>query len=160
MPSYRHPVPAGPRRWAFALAAAALASSPAAGASEGSRPPEPPAAERPATPPATSPAPAGPVPVDTIVVRASDPRPSPRRPAVHIDLSLRDADLVEVLRSFARLGGFDLVVDPRVKGTVTVELHDVPWDRALAVILRTHGLAAEVDDRIVAVGPLPGLGPR
>jgi type IV pilus assembly protein PilQ len=100
------------------------------------------------------------VPVDTIVVRASDPRPSLRRPAVHIDLSLRDADLVEVLRSFARLGGFDLVVDPRVKGTVTVELHDVPWDRALAVILRTHGLAAEVDDRIVAVGPLPGLGPR
>jgi type IV pilus assembly protein PilQ len=43
-----------------------------------------------------------------------------------------------------------------VKGRVTVELRDVPWDAALAVILRTHGLAAEVDGRIVSVAPLPG----
>jgi type II secretory pathway component HofQ len=42
-----------------------------------------------------------------------------------------------------------------VKGKVTVELRDVPWDAALVTILRTHGLAAEVDGRIVSVAPQP-----
>jgi type IV pilus assembly protein PilQ len=66
-----------------------------------------------------------------------------------ISLSLRDAPLPEVLRAFAQLAGFNLVLDPRIQqGTVTVELKDVPWDLALYVILKTHGLGAEVDGRL------------
>jgi type IV pilus assembly protein PilQ len=60
-----------------------------------------------------------------------------------ISLSLKEADLREVLRSFAKLGRFNLVLDPGIQGKVTVELHDVPWDQALSVILEAHGLAAE-----------------
>ncbi|HEX2163724.1 MAG TPA: secretin and TonB N-terminal domain-containing protein, partial [Thermoanaerobaculia bacterium] len=105
-----------------------------------------------------------PVPQHTVVVRppgaAPRQRTAPLHPVEKIDLSLRDADLVEVLRSFAVLGGFDLVVDPGVAGTVTVELKDVEWPLALAAILRTHGLAAEIDGRVVGVRPLPGLPPR
>ena len=78
-----------------------------------------------------------------------------------ISLSLKDADLVEVLRSFARLGRLNLIIDPSVSGyrrtgsadgKVTVELHDVPWDHALSVILKTHRLGAELDGRVLAVG--------
>lgn len=95
-----------------------------------------------------------PLPIETVIVRPR-PEPPPPRPPQTISLSLREADLVEVLRSFARLGGFNLVIDPTVKGTVTVELKDVRWELALAVILRTHGLAAEIDGRVVAIRPLP-----
>ena len=71
-----------------------------------------------------------------------------------ISLSLRDAPLTEVLRAFAQIAGFNLVLDPRIpQGTVTVELKDVPWDQALSVILKTHGLAAEVDGRLWRVAP-------
>lgn len=70
-----------------------------------------------------------------------------------VSLSLKDADLVEVLRSFARLGDINLVIDPSVQGTVTVELQDVPWDQALSVILKTHRLGAEIDGRILTVAP-------
>lgn len=70
-----------------------------------------------------------------------------------ISLSLRDAPLPEVLRSFARLAGMNLVLDPHVQGTVTVELHEVPWDQALYVILKTHGLAAEIDGQVWLVEP-------
>ena len=142
MPSLRHP------RRAVAVAALVALLAPAAGAV--------------AEAPPTRPAPASdsevvaPFPGPTIVVRAAPAAPAAREPSAEtISLSLRDADLVEVLRSFARLGGFNLVVDPRVKGTVTVELRDVRWQHALAVILRTHGLAAEIDGRIVAIRPLP-----
>lgn len=141
-----HPLVALP----FLLAAVLLSLAAAAEA-----PPREPAAE--AEPPAQA---APPLPTHTIVVRPTPqtPPPRPTRPPETISLSLRDADLVEVLRSFARLGGFDLVVDPAVAGTVTVELRDVRWQLALAVILRTHGLAAEVDGRIVAIRPLPIAG--
>ncbi|HEV8241746.1 MAG TPA: hypothetical protein VGS57_20455 [Thermoanaerobaculia bacterium] len=46
-----------------------------------------------------------------------------------ISLSLRDAPLPEVLRSFARIAGVNLVLAPGVTGDVTVELKDVPWDQ-------------------------------
>jgi len=70
-----------------------------------------------------------------------------------ISVSLRDAPLPEVLRTFAKLAGFNLILDPRVQGTVTCELENVPWDQAMYVILQTHGMAAEVDGRIWMIAP-------
>jgi type II secretory pathway component HofQ len=73
-----------------------------------------------------------------------------------ISLSLRGAPLPEVLRSFAQLGGLNLILDPKVPSEpVTVELKDVPWDLALYVILKTHHLGAEVDGQLWLVAP-PG----
>jgi type II secretory pathway component HofQ len=140
------PRPATPAVRLVAVVVAALAAAGALGAAD-ALPAAPAAAElRPAeTPPAEL---VPPLPLHTIVVR-------PRPVAPTISLSLRDADLVEVLRTFARLGGFDLVVDPAVSGKVTVELRDVRWQDALVVILRSQGLAAEVEGRIVSVRPLP-----
>lgn len=72
-----------------------------------------------------------------------------------ISLSLREAPLPEVLRAFAQIAGFSLVLDPRIPpGTVTVELKDVPWDLALHVILKTHRLGAEVNDRLWRIAPI------
>lgn len=70
-----------------------------------------------------------------------------------ISVSLHKAPLPEVVRAFAKLAGFNLVLDPRVQGEVTVELKDVPWDLALHMILRTHGMAAEVNGRLWRVAP-------
>ncbi|HEX9945387.1 MAG TPA: hypothetical protein VGG03_25530 [Thermoanaerobaculia bacterium] len=72
-----------------------------------------------------------------------------------ISVSLRDASLPEVLRAFAQLARFNLVLDPRIPPqNVTVELKNIPWDQALHVILKTHGLGAEVDGRLWLVEPL------
>jgi type II secretory pathway component GspD/PulD (secretin) len=71
-----------------------------------------------------------------------------------ISLSLREAPLPEVLRAFAQLAGFNLVIDPRVlPEPVTLELKNVPWDLALHVILKTHRLGAEVDGQLWLVAP-------
>lgn len=47
----------------------------------------------------------------------------------------------------------NLVIDPGVSGKVTAELHDVPWHRALAVILKINGLGMELDGNVIAVAP-------
>ena len=70
-----------------------------------------------------------------------------------VSVSLHKAPLQDVVRTFAKLAGFNLVLDPRVKGSVTVELKDVPWDQALYLILKTHGMGAEIDGRLWVVGP-------
>jgi type II secretory pathway component GspD/PulD (secretin) len=83
--------------------------------------------------------------------RARATAPAAARQVPTISLSVRDADLVEVVRSLARIAGVNVIFDPRVSGRVTAELVDVRWDHALAVILKTQGLAMELDGRILTV---------
>ena len=73
-----------------------------------------------------------------------------------IDLSLKKADLVETLRSFAEVGRFNLIIQPGVQGTVTVELKQVPWDQALEQILRINNLGMEIVGGRVNVAPRGG----
>jgi hypothetical protein len=87
------------------------------------------------------------------IERGQGPAGTGRWKGFPISLSLRDAPLPEVLRTFAVLVGFNLVLAPGVNGSVTAELKDVPWDQALDVILKTNGLAAEIDGRIWWVAP-------
>jgi type IV pilus assembly protein PilQ len=69
-----------------------------------------------------------------------------------ISLDLKDADLKDVLRTFAELARLNIVIDPEVKGSVTVRLNDVPWDQALDVILRVNGLGYVLEGNVVRVG--------
>ena len=55
-----------------------------------------------------------------------------------ISLDVQDAEITTVLRSLAGFSGANIVASPRVTGKVTVKLEDVPWEEALAVILRAH----------------------
>ncbi|HEX2162983.1 MAG TPA: type IV pilus secretin PilQ, partial [Thermoanaerobaculia bacterium] len=71
--------------------------------------------------------------------------------------SLRDADLVETLRSFATMSGLNMVIQPGVSGTVTMELHDVPWDQAFEQVLKTQGLSYEVEGNIMRIAPIETL---
>ncbi len=55
-----------------------------------------------------------------------------------ISLDVQEAEITTVLRSLAGFSGANIVASPRVTGKVTVKLEDVPWEEALAVILRAH----------------------
>jgi type IV pilus assembly protein PilQ len=69
-----------------------------------------------------------------------------------ISLDLKDADVKDVLRTFAKLARLNIVIDPEVKGSVTVRLHDVPWDQALDVILQINGLGYVLEGNVLRVG--------
>jgi len=76
-----------------------------------------------------------------------------------ISLDLKDADLKDVLRTFAQLARLNIAIDPEVKGSVTVRLHDVPWDQALAVILQVNGLGYVLEGNVLRVGEPRKLAP-
>lgn len=71
-----------------------------------------------------------------------------------VSLDFQQADLRAVLRVFSEISGLNMVIDPKVQGTVDVALKDVPWDQALDIILRANGLDWRVDGTIVRIAPI------
>lgn len=74
-----------------------------------------------------------------------------------ISLELKDADIKDVLRSFAKITGLNIVVDPDVSGSVTVNLENVPWDQALDLILRINGLDYVIENNVLRVARMERL---
>ncbi|MEM1176859.1 MAG: type IV pilus secretin PilQ [Acidobacteriota bacterium] len=74
-----------------------------------------------------------------------------------ISMSLKNADLVETLRSFAKISDLNFVIQPGVRGTVTVELKSVPWDQAMEQILKINNLGMDIDGTIVRIAPTTQL---
>ncbi|MEM9554567.1 MAG: hypothetical protein AAGC60_09925 [Acidobacteriota bacterium] len=58
-----------------------------------------------------------------------------------ISLSLRDADLIEVMSSFSAIAGGELVADEELEGAVTIELVAVPFARSIDRVCVAQGLA-------------------
>jgi type IV pilus assembly protein PilQ len=76
----------------------------------------------------------------------------PRWNGTPVSLDLKDADLVDVCLSFSKIARANIVVDPGVRGKVTVRMKDVSWDQALDLILRMNGYAMVRDGRIIRIG--------
>jgi type IV pilus secretin PilQ/predicted competence protein len=82
-------------------------------------------------------------------------RPSERRfTGAPISLDFQGADLRAVLRTFSEVSGLNIVIDPKVTGTVDVAMRDVPWDQALDIILRANDLDYVIEGNIVRIAPV------
>ena len=57
----------------------------------------------------------------------------------NVTLDFKDADITNVLRILSYKSGINIIAGKDVSGPVTIRLTDVPWDKALEVILRTYG---------------------
>lgn len=70
-----------------------------------------------------------------------------------ISLSLKDADVKDVLRVFHDISKMNIVVHPSVQGKVTVDLENVPWDQAMDIILKNNGLDYIYENNVIWVAP-------
>lgn len=69
-----------------------------------------------------------------------------------ISMNLKGADLTDVLATFAEITGLNMAIDPGVRGSVTVDFVDVPWDQALDIILRQNGLTYVLEGNVMRIG--------
>jgi beta-lactamase regulating signal transducer with metallopeptidase domain len=60
-----------------------------------------------------------------------------------ISIDLKDADIHDLMRTFAKLTNTDIVVDEDVSGRTTIQMTDVPWTQAFDIVLRTNNLRSE-----------------
>jgi type IV pilus secretin PilQ/predicted competence protein len=74
-----------------------------------------------------------------------------------ISLDLQDADIESALRIIAEVSNLNIVAGDGVTGKVTLKLVDVPWDQALDVILKSHGLDKVVEGNVMRVASIDKL---
>ncbi len=74
-----------------------------------------------------------------------------------ISMKLKDSDLRDVVLYLADIAGLNVVFDPDVRGQVTVNLQDVPWDQALEVILKQNKMGKSIEGNILRIAPIAVL---
>ncbi|OFC69721.1 type IV pilus secretin PilQ [Alteromonas confluentis] len=77
-----------------------------------------------------------------------------------ISLDFQDVPVRQVLQIIAQTNGFNLVTTDTVTGNVTIRLEGVPWDQALAMILKIKGLDKRMEGNILLVAPAEELTAR
>ena len=104
---------------------------------------------RPATQPA-APAPQNPPAVDS-PAQTAVPAPEKKYTGDPISVNLKDVDLKDFFRLIHEISGLNVVLDPSVRGTVTLVLDEVPWDQGLDIVLRNNGLTKEIDGNVLRI---------
>jgi type IV pilus assembly protein PilQ len=91
----------------------------------------------------------------TPVAMAVPPRPaqSPnsRYTGQPLTLDLIEMPLVDFFRLMAEEGGINIVVDPDVKGTISMKGEKIPWDQVFDMALATRSLDKQVEGNLVRI---------
>jgi type IV pilus assembly protein PilQ len=95
-------------------------------------------------------------PMNIVTIGAEDAG-APKYYGQRINLDFQDADVTTVLRLIAEVSGLNIVAGDDVVGKVTMKLEDVPWDQALALVLKAKKLGMEQEGNIIRVAPVTSL---
>jgi type II secretory pathway component HofQ len=71
-----------------------------------------------------------------------------------ISVDFKDIDIKDFFRFIAEISGMNMILDPAVKGTLTIRLVDVPWDQALDLVCRQHAYGYQLEGNVYSVKDL------
>jgi len=77
--------------------------------------------------------------------------PAGRYTGEPISVNLKDVDLRDFFRLIHEISGLNVVLDPAVKGTLTIVLDEVPWDQALDIVLQNNGLDKQLNGNVLRI---------
>ncbi len=78
----------------------------------------------------------------------------------NVTFDFRDADIRNVLKVLAYKSGVNIIAGPEVIGQVNIQLKDVPWQKALEVVLSTYGYGYDKKGSIIMVTTIDNLKKR
>jgi type IV pilus secretin PilQ/predicted competence protein len=125
-------------------AAAAQSAQPAQSAPQQAAPPTPEAMPAQAAPAASI------TPVSAVSVVSQD-QTGGKYTGAPISVNLKNVDLQDFFRLIHEISGLNVVVDPNVKGTLTLVLDNVPWDQALDIVLKNNDLGDQLDGNVLRI---------
>lgn len=74
-----------------------------------------------------------------------------------ITLKFKDADLRDVINYLGEFAGLNVAHDPEVRGVVSCNLVDVPWDQAMDLILKQNKMGRTLEGNILRIAPVQTL---
>src|SRR6266852_1453448 len=82
---------------------------------------------------------------------AAAPVPVGKYTGEPISVNLKDVDLKDFFRLIHEISGLNVVLDPAVKGSLTIVLDEVPWDQALDIVLQNNGLDKQLSGNVLRI---------
>lgn len=68
-----------------------------------------------------------------------------------VSLKLVNVSLVDFFRAISELSGLNILIDPDVEGTLTINVEKVPWDQLFDAVLNSHGLKKDISGNLVRI---------
>jgi len=87
----------------------------------------------------------------TVAGTASSQAASSKYTGEPISVNLKDVDLRDFFRLIHEISGLNVVLDPAVKGSLTIVLDEVPWDQALDIVLQNNGLDKQLSGNVLRI---------
>lgn len=82
---------------------------------------------------------------------AKAPEPEGRFGGSPLTLDLVDIPLVDFFRLMAEEGGINVVMDPEIRGTISIKVVKVPWDQILEAALTNNSLDKQIEGNLVRI---------
>jgi type IV pilus assembly protein PilQ len=79
------------------------------------------------------------------------PAPAGKYTGEPISVNLKDVDLKDFFRLIHEISGLNVVLDPAVKGSLTIVLDDVPWDQALDIVMQNNSLDKQLNGNVLRI---------
>lgn len=77
-----------------------------------------------------------------------------------LSFNFQDIEVRAVLQIIADFTSLNLVASDTVQGRITLRLENVPWDQALALVLKTKGLDKRQDGNVLMIAPAAEIAER
>jgi type IV pilus secretin PilQ/predicted competence protein len=74
-----------------------------------------------------------------------------------IGMNFKDVDIRDVILIIGNITGKNFIIDPKVKGKVTINFTSVPWDQALDIILSMNNLGMVEENNVIIVASMDQL---
>lgn len=71
-----------------------------------------------------------------------------------IDFRVKGMDLRDAILTITSIANLNVVFNPNVKGTVTVDLVSIPWDQALDLILKENKMGRVIEGNVLRIVPI------
>jgi type IV pilus assembly protein PilQ len=68
-----------------------------------------------------------------------------------ISVNLKDVDLRDFFRLIHEISGLNVILDPKITGTLTLVLDDVPWDQALYIVMKNNSLDCQLEGNVLRI---------
>ena len=82
---------------------------------------------------------------------------TPKYTGTKVSLDFQDAPVRQILQLIADVSNHNMVIGEDVTGTVTLKLKNVPWDQALDIVLKMHGMGMVKEGNIIRINTLTNL---
>lgn len=68
-----------------------------------------------------------------------------------ISMDFKEGDLLDFFRLFSQITGLNIVLDPTIKGTISLKMVNVPYDQVFDIVLENNDLDKKIEGNVVRI---------